>query len=74
MSYIVYTKQHCPNCDIVKAIFEANGVEFSSVLIGQDMEMDSFKEKFPSVRAVPFITTNTGDVVGGIQDVRKIFA
>lgn len=72
MSYIIYTKPACPNCDVAKNLLSSKGIEFKSFKIGDDIEMDDFKTRYPQARAVPFILTDSGDVVGGLPELRKL--
>ena len=53
MKTIVYTKDNCPACVQLKARLTSEGVDFVEVHLGKDMSIESFKEKFPTVRSVP---------------------
>lgn len=55
MATIVYTKDNCPACVMVKNRFHNQGVEFTEVKIGRDITVEAFKEQFPNVRAVPHV-------------------
>jgi glutaredoxin len=52
---IVYSKPNCPGCDTLKAKLKAEGVEFVEIELGKDMSIEAFKEKFPTVRSVPYM-------------------
>lgn len=53
MKTIVYSKPNCPGCVTLKNKLKAEGKEFVEVVLGQDMSIEAFKEKFPEVRSVP---------------------
>ena len=71
MSYTVYTKENCPSCDIAKKLLETKGISFEAFKIGEDIEVDDFKTRYPQARMVPFIV-NDGEVVGGLNELRKM--
>jgi len=50
---IVYSKTNCPGCVTLKNKLKAEGKEFVEVVLGQDMSIEAFKERFPEVRSVP---------------------
>jgi len=52
---IVYTKDNCPACIMLKAQFKRQGTEFKEVKIGRDITVEAFKEEYPDVRAVPHV-------------------
>lgn len=53
MKTIVYSQPNCPGCVTLKNKLKAEGKEFVEVVLGQDMSIEAFKEKFPEVRSVP---------------------
>jgi glutaredoxin 3 len=53
MKTIVYSKTNCPACDTLKAKLRAEGVDYVEIMLGKDMSIEAFKEKFPTVRSVP---------------------
>jgi len=55
MKTIVYSKTNCPACDTLKAKLKSEGVEYVEILLGKDMSIEAFKEKFPLVRSVPYM-------------------
>lgn len=58
---VVYSKDHCPGCERLLSEYESNGwlegQEFRVVKLGKDITVDEFLEKFPGVRAVPYVVT-----------------
>lgn len=55
MKTIVYSKPNCPGCDTLKAKLKAEGVDYVEIELGKDMSIEAFKEKFPTVRSVPYM-------------------
>jgi glutaredoxin len=53
MTLVVYTKDNCPACVLLKARLVSEGESFVEVHLGKDMTIEAFKEKFPTVRSVP---------------------
>jgi len=55
MALIVYSKPNCPGCVTLKDKLKAEGTPFTEVVLGKDITIDEFKERFPTVRSVPFV-------------------
>jgi glutaredoxin len=58
MALVVYTKDNCPACVQLKAKLVSEGTSFVEVHLGRDMTIEAFKEKFPTVRSVPYMVDN----------------
>lgn len=52
---IVYSLPYCPGCVTLKNALKAKGELFKEVVIGEDISLDEFKEKFPGVKSVPYV-------------------
>ena len=52
---IVYTKEHCPQCDKAKSELRRDGIEYSEVLVGRDITREQFMLQFPHVRTMPYV-------------------
>jgi glutaredoxin len=50
---VVYTKDNCPNCDILKARLKREEEDFIEVNIGRDITREEFVAKYPTIRSVP---------------------
>ena len=50
---VVYSKDNCPACVLLKARLDKEGTEYVEVNVGKDMTVADFKEKFPNVRSLP---------------------
>ncbi len=55
----VYSMPNCPGCVSLKEKLKSAGEIFNEVMIGTDISLEEFKEKFPSVRSVPHVVVNT---------------
>lgn len=52
---VVYSKPNCPGCDKLKKEYIREGIEFEERIIGKDITVDEFCERFPRVRTVPYV-------------------
>lgn len=50
---VVYTKDNCPNCDVLKARLKREEEAYVEVNIGKDITREDFLALYPNVRAVP---------------------
>ena len=61
MTYIVYTKDKCPNCDKALQLLQLYGAAFKTIELGKDMPLPDFKSQFPDVKSVPLVTLGTDE-------------
>lgn len=59
----VYSKPQCPACDEAKALLDKKGIEYHSLTLGKDFDMDDLMEIFedlglPPPRSFPIIVHN----------------
>ena len=77
MSFVVYGKPVCKNCNIVKNILTANGVEFEYKDI-DDNDIEMLKELSGNeIREVPQVLTKEDGLfkyIGGLKQVQKYFS
>ena len=71
--FTVYTKEGCPQCDRAKAMLTSKNEPFQAVKIGADITLDAFRQLYPLVKAVPFITTEDRPV-GGFNELSRLLA
>lgn len=69
--YTVYTKQNCPYCDMAKNLLESKGIPFETQMIGVDISRDEILLKFPSMRTVPIIVDDNGELIGGYDNLSE---
>ncbi len=61
----IYTKPNCPNCDIAKAKALLGGHSYIEINLNTPEALAEFKAQYPSVRAVPYVLSDSG-VIGGL--------
>lgn len=71
--FIIYTKEACVHCVNAKKLMELKGYDYSEIIIGADITMEEFKERYPDVRSVPLIFSNKGRI-GGFSDLKAHIA
>ena len=59
----VYSKPQCPACDEAKALLDKKGIEYHTLVLGKDFDMDNLMEMFaeldlPLPRSFPVIVDN----------------
>ena len=74
----IYSKLNCPSCDKAKAHMNSKKLEFNEILISdvtdiKTISLSDFRQKYPLVKAVPFLITNT-EIIGGYNELIKKFA
>lgn len=67
--FVIYTKSNCAHCVNAKKLMEVKGYDYSEIVIGEDITMEEFKERYPDVRTVPLIFSKDGRV-GGFSDLK----
>lgn len=71
MTVTVYSTNNCPQCQTAKDLLNKKDVQYIEVKVRQDMEIDSFIEKFPDVKSFPFILDYDGSRIGGTRDLQE---
>lgn len=71
--FTVYTKDNCPQCDIVKAMLTQKQLSFTALKIGADITLEAFKQEYPQVRALPYILSS-GKPIGGPRELNALLA
>jgi len=70
MKAILWSKYHCPYCDMAKSLLEQKGIEFEERKIGDGYTKEELLEEVPNARTVPQIFLN-GEHVGGYTELQK---
>jgi len=71
---VIYSKDNCPFCEKAVNICETKGLDYSVNKVGVDVQIDEFKELFPSARTVPQIVNVDQGVnhhIGGCDDFEE---
>lgn len=79
ITYTIYSKPACPQCDQAKALLKSKKLSFYEVIvdIGQEKDQDKdyitavvLKQLFPTARSVPQIVCS-GELIGGLNELRS---
>ena len=65
----IYGKQYCVWCEKAKALLIERGIPYKYYTIGEDVDLETIKEKFPGVKTVPIIIVN-GFMIGGYESLQ----
>lgn len=70
-SVVIYSKDHCPYCDMAKNWMKSKSIEFTEHKIGANgFTRENLLEAVPTARTVPQIIID-GELIGGWDDLRK---
>ena len=72
MSFVVWSKDSCPQCDQAKNLLKSKGLTFEERKIGQGWTREQLLEAAPSARSVPQIFA-ASDLIGGVTDLVEYF-
>jgi glutaredoxin 3 len=64
----IYSTPGCPWCEKAKDLCEENGVTFTEIVVGKDIERDEFFKQFPNVKTAPFIM-GKDKAIGGYTEL-----
>lgn len=65
----IYSKDNCPNCEIAHKVALQHGFEVRLEKL-TPQSIPAFKEKFPLVKAVPFVLDGE-KVIGGLKELKE---
>lgn len=72
MEIVAYTLPGCGHCKSLKELFRRGNADYTEVVVRQDMTMDEFMEKFPTINRFPFVVID-GEQLGGLVETVKLF-
>lgn len=70
MTYVVYSAEWCPSCNILKSNMKNSGIEFVEKNIDKDLDAADVLMKH-NLRSIPQVFTSEGEYAG---DARKFSA
>lgn len=70
---LVYSKPNCPYCVSAKELLSSKSLNYTEVVLGEDMLREDFLCIFPQVKTVPLIIID-GVKVGGYNELREWFS
>ena len=59
MKTIVYSKENCPACIVLKDKLNKEGEDFIEIKVGVDISREEFMQKFPQVRSMPHVVVES---------------
>jgi len=70
----VYTRNQppCAFCVMTKTLLRHHEVEFEEIVIGEDIDKEEFRNKFPDIRTVPAIFSD--EYIGGYHQLEERIA
>lgn len=69
----IYSKPNCQYCTMAKEHMQKLNVEYQEVVIGVDIDRDSFIMEYPEVRSVPLIFKGD-EKIGGYNELIEHFS
>ena len=72
MEITAYTIDGCNYCDKLKELFARANVEYSTILVGEDITRQEFLESYPDVSGYPYVIID-GEPVGGLVETATLF-
>lgn len=72
MKVLIYTKDNCPFCTKVKALFTIKGVDWTECKVNEDITREEFISLFPEQKTLPLVFIND-EKVGGYEETRTYF-
>lgn len=74
MSYTIYSKPACSQCDQAKILLKMKGLDFTFKMLGTDYEIEEIKDLIPpTVKTFPIIFKDN-EFFGGLVELRKELA
>lgn len=68
---IIYSRLQCPNCEIAKVAAMVRGIKFTEALLDTPEKIEQFKKDYPKAKSVPYVISESGDVIGGLTAFKK---
>lgn len=69
--YKIYSKDNCAFCINAKMLLDVKNIPYVELKLDRDFTRDELLAKFPMARTYPQIETNTGEYVGGYDQLEK---
>lgn len=70
MTLKVYSKPNCPQCQQAKALLEAKGIQYETLMLGIDYNREELLTIAPGARTVPQVMAD-GVLIGGFPELRE---
>lgn len=53
MKIVVYSKDNCPACELLKARLAKEQEPYTEIKVGKDITREKFVAKFPQIKSMP---------------------
>tara|TARA_B100001964_G_scaffold47748_1_gene53382 strand:- start:1636 stop:1944 length:309 start_codon:yes stop_codon:yes gene_type:complete len=70
MDITVYSIPDCLHCSRVKELFERAELDFTNLVVGQDISKEVMTHKFPLAKGFPYVIID-GQAIPGLQATAK---
>lgn len=68
---LVYSKPNCVFCDRLKDVLKNKNISYDEIIIGEDIEVRTFLEKYPNIKTVPAVF-HENEFIGGYDETTKL--
>jgi glutaredoxin 3 len=72
MKIKAYTLTNCSSCKHLKELFKRANVDYTEIVVRDDITVEDFKLNYPNVSQFPYVVIDD-QPVGGLVDVVKLF-
>lgn len=66
--YLIYSKPDCVFCTKAKEVFVTKNLSYKEIVVGQEMNRDTFIAKFPNQKTLPLIFKDD-QMIGGLSQL-----
>jgi glutaredoxin len=70
MTAVVWSKEHCPQCDKAKQLLTAKGITYEERVVGKGYQREDLLAAVPTAKSVPQVFLD-GNLVGGYMELQQ---
>ena len=71
MEIVLYTRGNCSTCSFTKKVLKERGITFTEVRVGQDIDREQVKQRYPQARLLPVVIVG-GDFIGTKENLFSV--
>lgn len=72
MDITIYKTTGCGYCVKIIELMNRAGVEYTDYVVGKDLTLEEFKQKYPLAKGFPFVVIDN-QIIGGLTETVKYF-
>ena len=72
MKIVAYTLHGCSSCNQLKELFSRAQVEYTEVIVRENLTVEEFQQLYPTISYFPFVVIDD-EPVGNLIDTAKLF-